>query len=142
MLKCIYNYTSSREFSTLVKASCNMCMCCLGLSCRIAMPVCIIIVVRSSKYHFKPRVLPQSIPSSSPRTHACSVHHNRKWYDPQGSGPLRVLALLLFWLFCFPCLGCYMCHTKCLVIRMIWFCCSLCYDLDDWGNDSDGSDDS
>ncbi|XP_064405968.1 uncharacterized protein LOC135351010 [Halichondria panicea] len=47
----------------------------------------------------------------------------RKWYNPWGSGPLRVLGLLLFLLFCFPCIGCY----KCCVVT-VRFCCCCCFD--------------
>ena len=33
--------------------------------------------------------------------------YKHKWYDCRGSGPLRVIGLLLFWIFCGICFGCF-----------------------------------
>lgn len=41
-----------------------------------------------------------------------------KWYNPRGSGPLRVLGLLLFWLLCGCCFG---------IGKAVLFCCQLCF---------------
>ena len=65
-----------------------------------------------------------------PPSHTCRVYHSRKWYNPRGSGPLRVLALLLFWLFCSPCYGCFKCSAK--LITICFFCCvAVCCGYDD-----------
>ena len=37
-----------------------------------------------------------------------SIFRDRKWYNPVGSGPLRVVGLLFYWLLCGSCFGCYL----------------------------------
>ena len=38
------------------------------------------------------------------------------WYNPRGSGPLRALAIILFWIFCGCCFGFYLCVVILLVV--------------------------
>lgn len=54
------------------------------------------------------------------------VEHSHKWYNPCGSGPLRFIGLILFWMLCAPCFGC----VKCCGI-LCYFCMAICCGLYD-----------
>ncbi|XP_064405967.1 uncharacterized protein LOC135351008 isoform X2 [Halichondria panicea] len=68
-----------------------------------------------------------------------SLEYDRHWWSPKGSGPLRVLGLLLLWLFCSPCIGCHIWHAEGTGYCLLWCCCSLWLDFDAFNDDDDDS---
>ena len=83
--------------------------------------------------HFTPFPLPLSFllsllslslsPSSSP---PCRERYSHSWHSLRGSGPLRLLLVLLFWILCGLCVGCGYCCVYCCIA-----CAYLCCDIDD-----------